>query len=242
MKKVLLSLVVPFALYVSASEVSMAEVKSFTVQKYRVDYDKQTPENKQKLKNEYQSIVKLSNAIQKNIQNDVDYGVATKLTALNIWSQKYIQNVKISDDALLELYSKQKPKTVDKYRLSNILVSSEEKANEIAKRISEKSEKERLESFKKEVLANSQDFTTNKKGGSIGVMEIQNLDANIQTQIKNKNANDIVVAEVKNVGWQVLLIEEYQPAREATFKESKEVLTRLAKQQALIKKIDSLVK
>lgn len=240
MKKVLLSLVVPFALYVSASEVSMAEVKSFTVQKYRVDYDKQTPENKQKLKNEYQSIVKLSNAIQKNVQNDVDYGVATKLTALNIWSQKYIQNVKISDDALLELYSKEKPKTVDKYKLSNILVSTEEKANEIAEKISKNSSK--VDEFKKQVVLNSQDFTTNKKGGNIGWMEIQNLDKNIQAQIKNKKANDVVVAEVKNVGWQVLLIEEYQPAREATFKESKEVLTRLAKQQALINKIDSLVK
>ncbi len=240
MKKVLLSLVVPFALYVSAAEVSSAELKSFTAQKYRVDYDKQTAENKEKLKKEYTNTLKLSNAIKSEVANDVDYKVATDLISLNIWSQKFIQNYKVSDDKLKELYSKEKPKTVNKYKLSNILVSSEAKAKEIAQKISKKSSK--IDEFKKQVSLNSQDFITNKKGGSIGWMEIQNLDKNIQAQIKDKKANDILIAEVKNVGWQVLFVEDFKPARDATFEEAKETLTRLAKQQALIKKIDSLVK
>lgn len=96
--------------------------------------------------------------------------------------------------------------------------------------------------FKKQVKLNSQDFISNKKEGNIGWIEIQQLDKNTQEKIKDKKINDLVLSNVENIGYQIILIDDYKPVRELSFEESKEFLTNLAKQQELVKKIDSLLK
>jgi hypothetical protein len=195
MKKIALSLILPFLL--NAADIPQSELVSFTAQKYKVDYNAQTQENKDKLKQEYANSVKLLNAISNEVKDDADYKVAKNLLAVNIWSQKYVQNLKISDATLKELYTK--------------------------------------------VKLNSQDFISSKKEGNIGWIEIQKLDKNIQENIKNKIKNDILISEVQNVGFQIILIDDFKPIRDVSFDESKEFLTNLAKQQELIKKVDSLL-
>lgn len=150
--------------------------------------------------------------------------------------------MKISDATLKELYAKEKPKTVPTYNLYNILVSDKKKADEIYSLIEKLPKDKRLEEFKKQVKLNSQDFISNKKEGNIGWIEIQKLDKNIQENIKDKIKNDILISEVQNVGYQIILIDDYKPIRDVSFEESKEFLTNLAKQQELIKKIDTLLK
>ena len=240
MKRVALSLLIPFLL--NAADVNQNELNSFTAQKYRVDFNAQTSENKDKLKKEYEDTMKIVSQISKDVKDEADLKAAINLITLNVWSQKYVQNLKISDETLKDLYAKEKPKTVPTYSLYNILVSSEKKAKEILANIEKLPKETRLSEFKKQVKANSQDFISNKKEGNMGWIEIQQLDNGIQEKIKDKKKNDLIVSKVENIGWQVILIDDYKPIREVSFEESKEFLTNLAKQQELAKKIDSMLK
>lgn len=121
-------------------------------------------------------------------------------------------------------------------------MNDKKKAEEIFNNLKKIDKNKRLVEFKKQVKIYSQDFITNKKDGNIGWIEIQKLDKNIQEKIKDKKKDDLILVEVENIGWQIILIEDYKPIKKATFKESKEVLTQLAKQQELIKRIDDLIK
>lgn len=168
--------------------------------------------------------------------------IAKALLDMNVWTQKYAKNLKISDTTLKELYIKEKPKTIPTYNLYNILVSDKKKADEIYTLIEKLPKEKRLVEFKKQVKLNSQDFISNKKEGNIGWIEIQQLDKNTQEKIKDKKINDLVLSNVENIGYQIILIDDYKPVRELSFEESKEFLTNLAKQQELLEKIDSLLK
>ena len=242
MKKIVISLIIPAMLTLNAATVLPNELSSFVSQKYKVDYNTQTQENKDKLKKEYEDTVRLVALISNDLKNDTDYKAAKNLIAVNVWSQKYMQNLKISDETLKELYNKEKPKTVPTYNLYNIFVTDKEKAENLFNTIEKLPKTERLDEFKKQVKINSQDFISNKKDGNIGWIEIQKLDKNIQEKIKDKNTNDILIAPLENIGWQILLVADYKPAKEVSFEESKEFLTKLAKQQELMKKVDSLLK
>jgi hypothetical protein len=241
MKKIALSLILPFLL--NAADISQAELVSFTAQKYKADYNAQTQENKDNLKKEYQDTQKLLNAISNNVKDDADYKVAKTLLAINVWSQKYAKNIKVSDATLKELYAKEKPKTVPTYNLYNILVSDKKKADEILSNLEKITDKTaRLNEFKKQVTLNSQDFISSKKEGSVGWIEVQKLDKNVQEQIKDKKVNDIFLTQVENIGYQIILIDDFKPIREVSFDEAREFLTNLARQQEVIKKIESLIR
>lgn len=241
MKKIALSLILPFLL--NAADISQAELVSFTAQKYKADYNAQTQENKDKLKQEYSNSLKLLNAISNNVKDDADYKVAKTLLAINVWSQKYAKNIKVNDATLKELYAKEKPKTVPTYSLYNILVSDKKKADEILSNLEKITDKTaRLNEFKKQVTLNSQDFISSKKEGSVGWIEVQKLDKNVQEQIKDKKVNDIFLTQVENIGYQIILIDDFKPIREVSFDEAREFLTNLARQQEVIKKIESLIR
>jgi hypothetical protein len=240
MKKIVLSLIIPFL--INAGDISQGELSSFAAQKYKIDYKTQNKENKDKLKKEYEDTIKVSTQISNDIKNDIDYNVAKKILAINVWTQKYAQNLKISNDTLEELYAKEKPKTVPIYNLYNILVSDKKKADEIYVNLKKLPKESRLKEFKKQVNLKSQDFISNKKEGNIGWIEIQKLDKNIQEKIKDKIKNDMFISEVENIGYQIILINDFKPIRDVSFDESKEFLIKLAKKQELIKKIQSMLK
>lgn len=240
MKRVTLSLLIPF--FLNAADVNQNELNSFTAQKYRVDFNAQSQENKDKLKKEYEDTIKIVSQISKDVKDEADLKAAINLITLNVWSQKYVQNLKISDETLKDLYVKEKPKTVPTYNLYNILVNNEKKAKEILIILEKLPKEKRLEEFKKQVKLNSQDFISNKKDGNMGWIEIQQLDKDTQEKIKDKKKNDLIISKVENIGYQIILIDDYKPIREVSFEESKEFLTNLAKQQELVKKIDSMLK
>lgn len=242
MKKIALSLVIPFLMGLSAADIPQAELVSYTAQKYKADYNAQSQENKDKIKKEYEDTIKLVNQVSKDVKDDTDYKVAMNIITVNAWTQKYAKNLNISEQTLKELYVKEKPRTVPTYNLYNILVSDKKKADDIFASIEKLPKEKRLEEFKKQVKLNSSDFISNKKEGSMGWIEIQQLDKDTQEKIKDKKINDLVLSNVENIGYQIILIDDFKPIRDVSFEESKEFLTNLAKQQELIKKIDSLLK
>lgn len=241
MKKIALSLALPFLMF--AANVETNELVSFTAQKYKVDYNTQTAENKDKIKKEYDETQKLLNAISNDIKKDIDYKVAKTLLAINIWSQKYVQNIKISDDVLKELYIKEKPKNTESYNLYNILLNDKQKAEEmliLLQKITDKTA--RLNEFKKQVSLNSKDFISSKNEGNVGWIDFDKLDKNIKDKIKDKKVNDLFLVEIEKIGYQIIFVNDFKPSKELSFEESKEFLTNLAKKQELIKKIQILLK
>lgn len=57
MKKIALCLIIPFVLSLNASDISQGELISFVAQKYKVEFNAQSQENKDKLKKEYEDTV-----------------------------------------------------------------------------------------------------------------------------------------------------------------------------------------
>lgn len=241
MKKIALSLIVPFLIGLNANDISQNEISTFVAQKYKMDYNSQTQENKEKMKKEYENVTKVVNLIAKEVKNDDDLKATINLITFSTWAKKYMQNLKINDETLKKLYKNQKPKTVASYNLYNILLSDKKKADEIIIKLEKVSKDDRLKEFKKQVKDNSEDFISNKKEGNIGWLKLQQIDKNIQESIKDKKTNDLLLVNVGKVGWQIILIADYKAEKDATFEESKEFLINLAKKEELIKKIDTLL-
>jgi hypothetical protein len=87
------------------------ELYSFTVQKYRVDFNAQTDKSKNDIMQDYLQTIKLSDAILKSdFKDNVDYQVANRLLSINLWAQKVMNDTQVSDETLKELFKKHSPK------------------------------------------------------------------------------------------------------------------------------------
>ena len=63
----------------------------------------------------------------------------------------------------------------------------------------------------------------------------------MQELLKGKTSSDIVKLDMPNIGWQLFLVEEYQPSRNATLEEAKQFLTNALRQKALGEQIDKIL-
>ena len=114
------------------------EIASYTAIKYHVNYEKQNPKSQESLQKEYQKIKRLSKTLEATVmKNDTDVEVAKNLAIIEIWSNKFMQSYKPSEAELNELYKTEKPRTVGKYELRNILVSYEKNADRIIEMLNE---------------------------------------------------------------------------------------------------------
>ena len=130
-----------------------------------------------------------------------------------------------------------------RYELRNILLKSETEANKIEKTLKKITNKnKRLEKFKQLVESSSEDFITRKNDGQFEWIDENKLTPTMRDALKCKKSNEIIKVYVENIGWQVLLLEDFQASKKATLEESKAVLTNLAKQEILSKKIKEMLK
>ena len=223
----------------AVQKINSQELYSFTAQKYRVDFNTQTEKVKKDITEDYKKTVKLSNAVLKSkFKNNIDYQVANRLLALNLWGQMVMNEAKVSDETLKKLYKKHSPKIEARYLLRNILLKNEDEAKKIEKTLTKMDKDKRLENFKELVKKSSEDFTTRKNEGKFDWIDENKLTPIIKDALKNKNLNDIVRVYVENIGWQILILEDFQAEKKATFEEAREVLSKIAKQEVLSKRID----
>ena len=69
------------------------EVASYTAQKHKVDFYKQEANVKEALIKEYDTVVKLSQNLEKNImKNDVNFKTAKSILTVDIWSEKFLRS------------------------------------------------------------------------------------------------------------------------------------------------------
>ncbi len=237
-----ISLLSSFAFSTEETKVSMDEVASYAAQKYRVSLDAQTEQKQMQLVNEYYQTLKIADALLKNMQNDVDLKVVMKLFTVDIWAKKFMTTINPTDEELKKMYEAQKPHSSAKYNLRNILAKDEASADRIIKQLNSIKEFSKvLTKFKEFVKSDSIDPTAKSNGGEIGFIETTKLDETMLALLKDKKAGDIVKVAIPQIGYQILLVEEYQPEKMATFEESKQFLISTSRQEALKKEIDKLI-
>jgi hypothetical protein len=220
------------------------DVASYTAQKHKVDFYKQEANVKDALAKEYGKIEKLAQILEKDkMKDDINLKTAKNIMTVDIWSEKFLRSYNPSDSELKELFKAEKPRVVAKYELRNILVTYEENADKIISSLNKsKTKKEKQDSFIKYVKSVSNDLASKQKDGLSDLVDVNKLNLEISTALKNKNEGDIVKVNLKDIGTQIILIEKYIPEKEASFEESKEALINLAKRKALVKEIDLMLK
>jgi hypothetical protein len=220
------------------------DVASYTAQKHKVDFYKQEANVKDALAKEYGKIEKLAQILEKDkMKDDINLKTAKNIMTVDIWSEKFLRSYNPSDSELKELFKAEKPRVVAKYELRNILVTYEENADKIISSLNKsKTKKEKQDSFIKYVKSVSNDLASKQKDGLSDLVDVNKLNLEISTALKNKSEGDIVKVNLKDIGTQIILIEKYIPEKEASFEESKEALINLAKRKALVKEIDLMLK
>ena len=220
------------------------EVASYTAQKHKVDFYKQEAKVKEALTKEYDTVVKLSQNLEKDImKNDINLRTAKNILTVDIWSEKFLRSYVPTDTELKELYKAEKPRIVAKYELRNILVTYEENADKIIAALNRlKNKKDKQESFIKYVKSVSNDLASKQKDGLTDLVDVNKLNIEIITALKDKNEGDIIKVNLKDVGTQIIFIEKFIPEKDASYIESEEALINLAKRKALVKEMDLLLK
>lgn len=217
------------------------ELKSFAKIKYKTEYSSLNDEQKKKLSSEYENLKKLSTKLQENeMKNNSDLKIATSISTIQIWSNEFLKNYKPTDAELKALFESQKPIVNAKYTLRNILVNDEATADKLVKSLAIKDKQKQKDAFIKAVKQESKDSITLKNDGLIKELSANKLNPDVKKALEGKKIQDIVKVNLKNQGWQILLIEDFKPQKNATFEESKELLTKLAKKQALNKEIKKI--
>ena len=220
------------------------EVASYTAQKHKVDFYKQEAKVKEALTKEYDTVVKLSQNLEKDImKNDINLRTAKNILTVDIWSEKFLRSYVPTDTELKELYKAEKPRIVAKYELRNILVTYEENADKIIAALNRlKNKKDKQESFIKYVKSVSNDLASKQKDGLTDLVDVNKLNIEVITALKDKDEGDIVKVNLKDVGTQIIFIEKFIPEKDASYVESEEALINLAKRKALAKEMDLLLK
>ena len=188
--------------------------------------------------------VKLSQNLEKDImKNDINLRTAKNILTVDIWSEKFLRSYVPTDTELKELYKAEKPRIVAKYELRNILVTYEENADKIIAALNRlKNKKDKQESFIKYVKSVSNDLASKQKDGLTDLVDVNKLNIEIITALKDKNEGDIIKVNLKDVGTQIIFIEKFIPEKDASYIESEEALINLAKRKALAKEMDLLLK
>ncbi len=234
-----------FASLVFATEqlnIDTNEVKVYTMQKYKVNLEQLNEQEKSQVTNEYFQTSQIVNAISKQMESDVDLKVITKLYMVDIWAKKFMAQINPKDDELKKLYAVQKPTKSSKYNLRNILVKDEATADKLIKQLSAIKDLPKITAkFKELAKSESIDPAAKTSEGEIGFVETNKLDQNMQALLNGKKGGDLVKLNIPQIGWQILLIEEYEGEKTATFEESKSILIATIRQEALKQEIEKLI-
>ncbi len=237
-----LSLCSSFTLATEQIKINMDEVASYATQKYRVNFDAQTEQGRAQLTNEYAQTSQVADALSTVMKDDIDLKVITKLFTVDIWAKKFMTTINPNDAELKKMYELQKPQSSSKYNLRNILVKEETSADKIMKQISQiKDITKQIIKFKELAKSDSIDPAAKTTEGEIGFIETNKLDKNMQSLLNGKKAGDVVKLNIPQIGWQILLIEEFQEAKLVSFEEAKPFLIGTIRQEALKKEIDKLL-
>lgn len=238
--KKLVSIFVFFALSLYAQD--NKEINIYTGFKYKADYNKLTSKQKTDISKEYSEIEKLVTKVYNETKNNPYYSVKKNLLILESWSNIFMSNYIPNDNELKEIYKNNEFKKNPKFKLKTLTLTDEKRALSIETQLKNKKSKDaRTRLFNIFVKKDSIDTKTKDINGDLGWIDFEKINPNLKSQLIKLNANDFFRINNKN-NIQFFYVEDKVDIRKATFEESKQVLIKIVKQQALRKEIEKLVK
>ena len=218
------------------------EINLYTIYKYKADYNKLSNDQQSKINKEYKELQKLSNKVQNKIKQISIYKVKNNISIFETWSNKFLNEYKPKEKELKTIYSKNSFNTSPEYKLKTLTLKNEKRAQSILKQLqAKKTKKDRIRLFNIFVKKDSIDKTTKSKQGNLGWINQSKLLPKIRQEIVKLKVNDVMTLVIKD-NIQILYLEDIKKPRKASFNEAKALLVKIAKQQALKKEIEKIVK
>lgn len=226
------------------SSISFSDIETYSKVLHKLDYNKSSKEMQKKLDLEYENHEKLFKIIKKNqLNNNEDLKTKVEIATVKIWLNEFKKNYKPSNSELEAIYLKLNPKLSKEYKLSIIKVQYEASYKKILKMFSgNEAPKEKYEKFQDFVHKFTIDVKTKKDKGKLGWIKEKNLRPSVKKALEPSEKNDIVVAFIEDDGWQILYVEDILPVRPASFDQAKDLVIKVAKNNALKREINKLVK
>lgn len=225
-----------------ARDISQKEYEIYAAENYKADFSKLSDSDKEKLKQEYKEKIELAIIIRKRMYEDPIYQAALDFKALDLWTRQIAANSKPTDKELQDMYSKSNMTVAPKYKLRNILVKDDKEADDIVKTLSSLSGDKLESKFISLVKDKSIDPATKDKDGDGGWVDISVMPKEIIDIIKDKTKDSIVkLPSIKDVGIQIILIEDMAHEHKASFEEAKNTLTQMAISSAISKEAQALL-
>ncbi len=217
-------------------------LEAYATQKYKVNYENLSAEQKSKVEQEYKNLEKLSDKVYGKIKNSEQFKVVSQIVSVEIWSQQFMKDYKPTNKELQDLYKNVKPMTSPQYKLRSMSIDKATVAQNIQKQIdAQKTAKEKLTTFIKLAKQHSIDKKTKENGGDLGWIELMKVQSKLKTVLrKSKKGDFFIVKHPKFI--QMIFVEDYKAPVKATFEQSKNSLQIIAKKQALAKEIQKVLK
>lgn len=148
--------------------------------------------------------------------------------------QDFVKNNPVDEAVLKEDYESMKSRVGDKeYKVSHILVATEDEAKAIAKRV-------KKESFAKVAKQKSNDPGSKDKGGDLGFTVPGNFVQPFGEAILKLKKGQISAPVQTQYGWHIIKLEDTRDLKVPTFEEMKPRLEQRRKQEAVQKAIADL--
>lgn len=233
----------------AADEKSAALVNGVSIPQSRVDLrvkaalSQGQPDSPDLRKSVLDDLINLEVISQAAAKNDLDkqaevtqqLALARQSILAGAFVQDHVKNAPISEDALKQEYDTYKQRVGNKeYKLSHILVDSEEEANKVA------AELKKGAKFSKVAKAKSKDMGSKDKGGELGWASPSTF---VQpfAEAATKLAKGKVSAPVQTqFGWHVIKLEDTRERKMETFEEMKPRIDNFLRQKDIQKTIEDL--
>jgi len=162
--------------------------------------------------------------------------IARQSVLAGAYVQDYAKNHPISDDALKQEYENLKKRVGNKeYKLSHILVASQDEANKV-----EADLKKKGSNFAKIAKTKSKDPGSADKGGDLGWAVPSNFVQPFGEAVLKLNKGQVSEPVQTQFGWHVIKLEDTRELKVPTFDEVKPNLEKRLQQQAIQKEIEDL--
>ena len=168
---------------------------------------------------------------------------APQNTEVELWFATYFKDHPITDADLKTLYDQQvaaskDPKNAYQYQVSQIVVSTQEEANQIIEQLNKKGS-----SFESIAKDKSTDKESGQRGGLIGWLMIGQAAPPIGETVQGLSKGQMTQKPVlTRFGWHIIKVDDIKPVTIASFEQSKGNLAQAAVQQRRQEAIDSLLK
>lgn len=220
---------------------SNTQLDIFTALKYNKKFSELPQEQKNSISKEYDNIVKLSNIVYSEISRSELFQVKNHLITVRAWEQTILNQYKPSEEELKKLYDENNFKKSKEYKFRTITLKDKARTQSIVKQLEERNPKERrLKLFVYFVDKDSIDETTKNKEGQMDWISEGAMPAKLRDNISKLNINDLFVLTTKD-SFEIRYIEDIKKPEKATFEESRELLTALAKQNALKEEVQKIL-